>query len=286
MAIPTDYIFTSGTCRKDGIYNLIINTLKAAGWTDVSSLASSDFVVLKSTGVNADKNLVINLRAVNASATNNVTSTQYCQMSYRLVDSYTPGAAGVAGTFGRSSLAWTDLYIVPGAASCTMAVDAIINYKVYCDAGKLILSLEYPGATGYSPMVIYIGQVDSSYVSESNSSGMVVAVSATAAVAASVQIDNSADGAGAVSAPYALATQSLLPSTNPNAANKYAYSDIYFGNATEGIRGKLDGLLCIKNSNVLTGDNVIDGTKTYYVLVCQTQGNTSFPSQALLVRIV
>lgn len=286
MPTPTDYVFQSATVAKNSLYQFIIDKMTAAGWTNVSSNPATDFVVMRSTGVNNDKNLIFQMRPGNAASNiNPVTTTAYSQFSYRLPDSYIPGASGVAGTFGRSALVWTDMYIIPAATGTQLPMDTVYTIKWYADAGKFIMSIEYPTATGYGPMLIYIGQPDSSYVSESNSNGMIVAVTANTATATSVMIDNTSDGAGSVAAPYALATQSLFPAQNPNNANRYVFSDVYYGSATEGIRGKLDGIGCMLNTNVLTGDNIIVDTQTWYVLVCKTQGNTSFPSQALLVRI-
>lgn len=287
MPTPTDYIFQSASMAKSAIYQFIIDKMKAAGWQDISSNPATDYTVLQSIGVNGDKNLIFNMRPIPAAGTaaNNVTTSAFNQWSCRLVDSYTPGAVGTAGTFGRSALAWTDVYLIPAAANTQLAMDTVINVKWYADAGKFIMSLEYPTATGYGPMLLYIGQPDSSYVSESGSEGLLLGVTCTATTATSVQVDNTSDGSGSVTAPYALATQSLIPTQNPNNSQKYVFSDIYYGSATEGIRGKLDGIACMLNTNVLTGDNIIVGSQTWYVLVCKTQGNTSFPSAALLVRI-
>ena len=287
MAVPTDYIFTSGTCLKSEIYQLIIDKLVAAGWTNVSSLASSDFVVLSSTGNTGDKTLLLNLRDTNASAANSVVSTDYCVMSYRLEDTYTPGASGVAGTFGRSSLAWTNLYLVPvSALTTTLGADTTVTYHVYADASKIILALEFPSATGYGPVLVYMGEPDSIFTSDSASRGVLVAASCQATTAGSAMICNTSDTVAAVTAPYAIALSSLLPSGDPNVANKRMVSSIYYGSASESFRGKLDGLKCMYNVKVNTGDTVTIGTETYYALVCASSGNNSFPSLALLVRTV
>jgi len=285
MAVPTDYIFTSGTCLKSEVYQLIIDKLVAAGWTNVSSLASSDFVVLTSTGNTGDKALVLNVRDTNAAAANSVVSTDYNVMSYRLQDTYTAGTSGVAGTFGRSSLTWTALYLAPVAAlTTTLAAATPITYHVYADASKIILLLEYPSATGYSPTLIYMGQPDTVYVTESKNRGCLVGVTNNGTTAASVMICNTSDDQASVTAPYAIATSALLPSKNPNGAGKYPISEIYYGSTTESIRGKLDGVLCAYNSNLLTGDTVTIGTYTYYVAICASLNVLSFPSLALLVR--
>lgn len=285
MTIPTDYVFQSGTVLKNGIYDLIISKLVAAGWVDVSSKPATDYVVLTSAGNTGDKALVLNLRDVNIAGANSVKTTNFNTMSYRLQDTYIPGAAGVAGTFGRSALAWTALDIAPTVVTTgQLAADTTVNYKVYADTSKIILTLEYPIATGYSPLLLYIGQPDSVYVAESAAKGMVVASTVNMTTAANLMISNSPDGMGSTTAPYVMPTTALIPLRNPNAAGKYFESDILYQSTTEGIRGKLDGVLCLLNSNIATGDIVTIDTKTYYALVCHTQGNSSFPTPALLIR--
>jgi len=167
MAIPTDHIFTKGTCLKSELYQLIIDKLTAAGWKNVASLASSDYVVMQSTGNTEDKNLLLNLRDTSSTGANSIVTTDYCVMSYRLQNTYVAGDTGVAGTFGRSCLAWTNLYIAPvGAVTTTLGKDTQLIYHVYADASKLILELEYPTPTGLGPVVIYLGQPDSLFLTQ------------------------------------------------------------------------------------------------------------------------
>lgn len=286
MAIPTDYIFTPGTCLKSEIFDLIVNKLVAAGWESVASNAS-DFVVLTSTGNSEDKALVLNLRKGNAAGTagRDVDTTAYCQMSVRLQSSYVPGADGAAGTFGRPSLAWTDLFIAPVAANVTLPMDTSIDYHVYADASKIILALEYPSTLSYEPVLIYLGLPDV-FVVDSDSRGTVLATSCNATTAGSLQVCNTSDGVGQVSTPYALKTYASLPDGDPNMAGKRNPSVIKYGSAAESYRGVLDGLLCVYLNKINTGDIVTIEAKKYRALVCHTVGNTSFPSRALLIRTV
>jgi hypothetical protein len=285
MAIPTDYIFTSGSCLKSELYDLIIAKLVAAGWENVSSNAS-DYDVLTSAGNAGDKALVLNLRPIPAAGTaaNNIKTSNFCQMSVRLQTSYTPGTEGAAGVFGRPALAWIDVYVAPVAANGQLPLDTTLSYHVYADASKIIISIAYPSATGLLPVVIYLGEPDSQFAGESGASSIVLAVTNSATTAASLQICNTSDGMGNVAAPYALATYALLPSGDPNMGNKRMISNIYYGSASESFRGMLDGIKCMLNVTVNTGDTVTIGAETYQVLVSHTQGNTSFPSKALLVR--
>ncbi len=287
MAIPTNYIFTSGTCAKSAIYQLIIDKLTSAGWSNVASLASSDFVVMKSKGNTGDKNLILNLRDTSSTAANSIVTTDYCCMSYRLQDTYVPGAAGVAGTFGRPALAWTNLYIVPVAVTTTLGKDTVVNYKVYADASKLILEIEYPSPTLIAPLLIYIGEPDTIYVSDSNSSGVLVATTSQSVAASQLLISNTSDTVASVTVPYNLTTYALLPPGDPNVCSRYMASPIYYGSVAEGFRGKLDGVKCCyySGTNFITGDTITIGTVNYYVVVAASVGATSFPSRALLIQI-
>lgn len=285
MPVPTDYIFTSaGTCMKNQVYQLIIDQLISAGWTNISSNSSTDYAVLQSAGNTGDKNLLLNLRPTNTSGVNSVVSTDYNAMSFRLQDTYTPGTSGASGTFGRPSLAWSNFYIAP--TTTLIAGNTPINYKCYVDASKIILGIEYPSSTGYGPLVFYLGRPDTVYVAESASRGVLVCASAGATGSGSAQICNTSDDSAAVTASYSINTAAFLPfSKNPNGAGKYYTSKICYGSATESLRGELDGLLCAYNSGLSTGDTIIINSCTYYVLVCASMSNTSFPSPALLLRI-
>jgi hypothetical protein len=286
MAIPTNYIFTSGTCLKSELYDLIISKLIAAGWTQVSSNPTTDFDVLTSTGNSGDKALVLNLRPIPAAGTaaNTVKTSIYCQMSIRLQTSYVPGTSGVAGTFGRPSLAWTDMYIVPVAASGTLPPDTTVNYKVYADASKIIMAIEFPSATSMSPLLFYLGAPDSAFVAEAGSSSTVFATTANATTAASLLKCNTSDGIGSVAAPYAMALTAFSILKNPNNEGIYFQSGVYYQTATEGIRGMLDGVLNMPNMAAQTGNTITMDGKTYYQLVCHIIGSSSFPYPVLLVR--
>jgi hypothetical protein len=288
MAVPTNYVFTSGSCAKSAIYQLICDQLTAAGWTDIASLASADFKVFKSAGNTGDKNLLLNIRDTSAAATNSIVTTDFCVMSYRLQDTYVPGATGVAGVFGRPTLAWSNLYIAPvGAIGTTLGKDTVVNYKIYADASKLILEIEYPNPSGLGPMILYIGEPDSLFVSDSASRGVLVATSAqNPAGAALLSICNTSDTVASVTGPYNLNLSALLPAGDPNAANKFSVSSIYYGSAAEGFRGKLDGIKCAfySGTNLSTGDTITIGTEVYYVVITMVQVSSAFPSRALLIR--
>lgn len=286
MPIPTDYIFTPGTCAKKDFYGVIVGALVAAGWTNVASLASTDYEVYTSNGNTGDKALVLNLRKGSlATPANDISTTNFCQMSYRMVTSYTPGAAGVAGTFVRPD-SWRDMFIYPIALAGVLANDTVYNYKIYVDKSKVIFSLEFPPALNMLPMVTYLGAPDTQYCLEPGNRGILFASTANnTAAAANVLIADAPGGLGTLTTPEALPMICTLAPKNPNNAGKYTVSDIYYGSTTEGVRGKLDGVVAMPVANVLTGDNITIGSYTYYVLNCATLGVNGFPSLALAVRI-
>lgn len=285
MTLPTDYIFKSGSCAKNALFDLIVNSLKDQGWTDISSNPTTDYIVLSSNGNSGDKNLILNLRDTNATGANSVKTTAYNQMSFRLQDTYTPNpTAGQSGTFGRTSLAWTELFLAPVAAAGTLAGDTVVNYKIYTDASKIIMSIEYPPATGYSPVLFYLGLPDSTYLRQSGAKGMLYASTVNMGTASNLLICNSPDTIGVVTAPYVMPTLATTVLKNPNNDGVYTESPVYYQSITEGLRGKLDGVFCMTNSNILTGDTLTINSNTYYALVCHVQGNSSFPTQALLIR--
>jgi hypothetical protein len=286
MTIPTDYVFTSGTCLKNEVYDVIINKLLAAGWENVSSNPTTDFDVLTSPGNAGDKALVLNLRPLPAAGTvaNNIKTSNFCQASFRLQTSYTPGTTGVAGTFGRPTQTWTDLYICPVAASGQLPADTTVKYKVYADASKIIMAIEFPSATSLNPILFYLGAPDSVFVAESGSSSTVFASTSMATTAGNLLICNTSDGIGSVAAPYAMVVTGFSILKNPNNEGIYFQSGMYYQSATEGIRGMLDGILCLPNMAVQTGNTITMDGKTYYQLVCQVQGNNSFPYPVMLVR--
>ncbi|WP_371366320.1 hypothetical protein SRRS_07310 [Sporomusa rhizae] len=286
MAIPTNYIFQSGTCLKSELYDTIINKLIAAGWTNVSSKPDTDFDVLTSPGNTGNKALVLNIRPIPAAGTaaNNIKTSAYCQMSIRLQTSYTPGSAGVAGVFGRPSLAWTDVYIAPVSAGASLAADTSVKYKWYADASKIIFTIEYPPATNMNPVMFYLGAPDSTFVSESGSSGTIFASSINMTAASTLYICNTSDGIGSLNAPYTMTSSAFNILKNPNNEGLFFQSAMYYQSPTEGIRGMLDGILCLPNQATQTGNTITIDGKTYYQLVCHVVGNSSFPYPVILVR--
>ena len=281
-----EYIFSKGTCKKKEIYSLIIDKLKEKGWKDISSKPETDYVVLHSKGVTGDRDLILNLRETDVSGNNSVTTTDGSSMSYRLQTAYTPGGSSESGTFAKPARAWRPLCIYGSGQALNK--ETTLDYYVYADAGKIILSLEYPKSSSiYGPVVFYFGEPDTRFLTESQSRGILYASSADQS---GVIITDCPDDMGSKDEAYALYTYSLLPVIDPNLAKKYMVSPIYYGSNEEGYRGKLDGVKTVRYissspANLLHGDTLVTEHAKYHCVIPQDARTGTFPGGAVLLRI-
>jgi hypothetical protein len=304
MAIPTDYIFTPGTCLKKDFYGVLCAALIGAGWTNVTSNSTTDGDVFVSTGNTGDKSLIINLNKNQASPSTDVTTTIFSTMTCRFPISYTPGAAGVAGTFVRPGTL-IHLSLAPIHHSRGMSLDTLCYYKLYVDKNKVMFSIEYPPAasdtTGVNwvgaPIFNFVGLPDTLYTSEPGNRGMVMC-STFANTSAGTQggavnallVANNPSNIGNSADVYAMPLVYTNIPTNPNNSGVYALTELEYGSTVEGVRGKLDGVYMLPSANVRTGMqfNVEsgEGTHTYYVINANGAGySAGIPSKVVAIRI-
>ena len=283
-----DYIFTEGKIAKKNFFNKLIEIMTAAGWTNVSSNPTTDFVVMHSKGESGDKDLFIQLRPSNVTNVNPTDSTDYNVMSYRLIEGYTPGATGTAGTFARTTTeAWTALHIVPTTAAITVNMEIELTYFYHANKNRLIMAIETPPSTTYAPQLIYLGLPDVTYTTETGSKGVLCAVSSYPKANATVHISNAADGLPSDTTSSTRTLYATLSPKNPNSAGLYTISEILYGNSTEGIRGKLSGIYQMPNGNINNGDIITIGAKEYRVVVTHSvTSNNSFSSVTFVIQIV
>lgn len=280
-----DYIFTSGTAAKSGMYQKILDLFLAAGWTNISSNPATDYDVLRSTGEAGDKQLIIQLRPLNLSGANSTITTDYSQCSYRLVESYTPGASGVAGTFGKAAEGWNSITLIPVANTTTHSKDTLLTYWVHVNKNRMIISIESPSSVAKAPVVHYIGIPDVTNASEPGSRGLLVGNSSLAKTAANLHITNAV---GELPSDAASSTRTIycqLAPKNPNSAGLYTFSEALYGSTAEGIRGKISGMFFLPNGGINQGDTITIGTKKYRVVVAESSGNNSFPSLTFAFQI-
>ncbi|MMZ42210.1 hypothetical protein D1872_37300 [compost metagenome] len=278
-----DFIFTSGTCAKSDLYSTIINAFVSAGWTNVSSNPTVDFDVLQSPSEAGGRLLTIQLRATNATNVNSIVTTDNNAMAYRLVESYTPGTAGAAGTFGRPvSEAWNLIYVVPTATAVSM--NTMLTYFISVNKNRMIIVIETPPATTLAPVIHYIGLPDTLYTAEAGSRGVLVATTFGARSATTVHVSNAPSELASEAVSSVRTVYCLLAPRNPNAAGLYSLSDMKYGSTAESYRGKLSGLYALPSGNVNNGDVITQGAKKYRVTVA-APGTTSFPTTVFAIQI-
>ncbi|MDM5298055.1 hypothetical protein QUF51_07780 [Bacillus pumilus] len=277
------YIFTTGTCLKSELYSVIKNSLINAGWQNKSSNATSDYDVFYSTGELGDKKLVFQMRATDVTDKNSIITTDYCVASIRMIESYTPGSNGGAGTAGRPSEPWRYFMISP--SSGLLSKDTTMTYRINVNKNRLIIVTESPSATGLGCVLNYIGLTDEIYADEPDSRGLIYATTARADSASNVLISNSpVNIAPSTSATIRPIIVNLSPK-NPNTQGLYMLSEFYYGNTSEGTRGKITGIYGLPNDNVLHGSIIEDGSKQYFVVVPGMFAGSSFGSAALAIEV-
>lgn len=277
-----DVIFTKGTCLKNQVYQTMIDAFIAAGWKNISSNNATDFDVLQSVGESGDKNLIIQIRPTNASNANSIVTTDLNVASYRLIESYTPGTAGAAGVVGRTAEAWATLYVVPITTAVAGATP--ITYHINVNKNRMIIVIDTPPSVNLGPVTHYIGHPDTVFVSTPGSRGLLVASSAYAK-ATGVHVTNTPGEVAPETVSSGRAIYCQLSPRNPNAAGLFAFSEMKYGNATEGYLGKLDGLYPMPAGGASNGDTVSVGDKKFRVVVNQTVSTNSFPTSVFVIQI-
>lgn len=277
-----DVIFSRGTCKKKEILVTMVNLMKAAGWTDVSSNPATDFIVMNSKGESGDKDLFIQFRNGNVSNTNPIDTTDYNVASFRLISEYVPGSTGTAGTFERPSEAWRSFYVAP--TTSTISNEVTMTYYYHVNKNRIIFVIETPESLSFAPATHYFG-LPISFASEPKSRGLIAASSTYAVTASNVFVTNAAGELPSDTASSARVVYSAMPPKSPNSAGKHTPVEMYYGNTTEGIRGKLDGIFVIPAGGVNNGDTLTVGSKLFRAVVNGTASSNSFPSTTLFIQI-
>lgn len=279
-----DVIFQKRTCLKSELFDTIVSILKGAGWENVASNPATEYAVMKSTGESGDKNLVFQLRPISNSNVNDTTTTDFNVMSIRLIAGYTPGVLGVDGVPARTISAepWRTFYIAPTTTAINRENELALWFSVNKD--RLILIIETPSSLAFAPITHYIGLPDV-FSSEPDSRGLIWASSAYNVSGSMVLVT---DAVGELPSNTASSTRSsyvTLPPSSPNSAGSHTPVIMFYGNATEGWRGRLDGLHFLPVNAVANGDTLTVGTKTFRGVVNGVAGANSFVTSTLLFQI-
>ncbi|AEO93630.1 virion structural protein [Bacillus phage G] len=277
-----DAIFSKGTCKKKEILTTMITLMKAAGWNDISSNPATDFFIMHSKGESGDKDLFIQFRHGSTSNTNPIDTTDYNAASFRLISEYTPGAQGVAGTFERPSESWRNFYVAP--TTTLINSEVMMTYYYHVNKNRIIFIIETPESLSFAPATHYFG-LPTSFVSEPKSRGLIAASSTYAVTANNVYVTNAAGELPSDTASSGRTVYSAMPPKSPNSSGKHTPVEIYYGNTTEGIRGKIDGLYVVPAGGINNGDTLTVGTKQFRAVVNGVASSNSFPSTTLIFQI-
>ena len=186
----------------------------------------------------------------------------------------------------KTSEAWKVVSLVPASTATILNRETVvINYKYHVNANRLILMLEYPSELNLGRALYYIGIPDEIYSSEGGSNGLLFAASCAAQGSTSVAITDYPSEYTPSSVSVTETVQSSLAPKNPNAAGKYILSEMYYGSAYSGMRGKLTGIFTLPVQNILSGDIIQEGTKQFQVLIAHSYLSTSFSTSAFAIQI-
>lgn len=280
-----DVIFTEKKVFKKDIFPTIIQIMTSAGWSNVSSNEATDFWVMKSSGERGDQELCIQLRPTSASAANDITTTDYNVMSYRLCGGYTPSQiANTAGVFERTVAqeAFKALYTAPTTNVINKENECTLFYHANKD--RLILIIEMQPSLGYQPITHFIG-LPVSFVTETKSRGLIVGSSSYANTAGQFHISNSAEPLPIETAAQTRPFQCTLAPKSPNSAGIQTPVECYYGNTTEGMRGKIDGLYFLPANAMSNGDTSTAGTSVFRCVNNGVASSNAFPSATMVFQI-
>lgn len=280
-----DYILQEAKCTKAELFTKFIDLLKGAGWTDVSSNATSDFIVLNSKGESNDKNLFIQIRNTNVSNAYPTDTSLYGIWSYRLINGYTPNAnVGTAGVFERTAETWRPLYIAQATAG-TLPLDLELTYRYHVNKNRIIFLVETPEAMNLAPCLFYIGLPMNTFTSEPKSRGVVVMSNYYSGFSNSVHVSDAVAEMPSLTASATRTNYIALPPKSPNSASIHTPVELFYGDTSEGYRGKLDGIYFLPNSSINNGELLNLGSKRFRASVLASGSSSSYPTQTVIYQI-
>lgn len=298
MANP---IFQKKASTKATLYNDVKDILTAAGWTNISSNPGTQDVFF-SRGESGDKEVHLLLIPTDKNGYNCMTNVNAQSFRASLVEKYTPGTAGAAGTYsgstGTNPTAVANTYDIAFLPSTGMSNDTPVNILYTVNKNRLIVIFEQdPVNTQYAKHFLhYFGLPNETYVPESTrgaiyASNVVTKANNGGSTAAFISLvgypSNLADTTGLVSHT----PKSIVSFLGPNAGGKMFLTDVYYDHTSVGLRGRLDGIFFVNSTNVGDKDKIIVGTEEYTVYLLSTATSigsvycvNSFPTSAVAVR--
>lgn len=272
-----EVIFNKTIVQKQNLYDFIKQKMIDAGWENLSSKPDMDFDVMFSTGEDGKKGICFNMKDLDSGKVSFSKGVGQ-EWQIRMSGKYTPGTSGKAGVFQRPNEVWKRVLI------CQTFVPASTDLTVYYHVNKnrMMFAVDLPKPYGMVPTFLCIGMPDEVYIDEQDHSGTLMV--------SNNMLDNSTiTNSVAYISDYAYVRKpsgyainiygnSFVPFRN--AANKRIMSEIIYGSATEGTRGKISDVYVVPPDNVINGDTIIDDYGKRYVVLSTTNAsggwNTSF----------
>ncbi len=259
----SDFIFTQETIQKKNLYAKIKEILINSGWQNISSRPSTDFDVFYSPGEDGKKELYFQMKEFDT-ANQNLSTTNYRNLMFRLIKSYTPSSnTGQAGVFERNP-SWANVYI---STNNNVSPEAELWIRYHCNLNRLIMIIQFPPSISYlsEDTFFMIGCSDRVLGRVYPNKECMIASSYNTfnSYNYSVQITSQPDGTD--NAPYLLATfhnASTAGQKTLTNDNKILFSEIAYGSANEGIRGFIDGIYSLRDSSsvptLMRNDEFVD----------------------------
>lgn len=291
MAIVGDVIFKKGTCQRKQLFDLLISLMQSNGWTLESS--TSQYWYLSSKGVNKDTYIGIRLSPFDYNGTSSsydCRTTIYSNANYRYY--YKENNTNVLIGRVYNPLPFVGGRSVSSASSADSATSTdlttTVEYYYYIDADRVIFITYLPN---YSTKggCFFLGKPFECYTQETllpYHTGIIEATNSQWQGNSSpivMNIANPINGVGtAPSFEYVSFIQSPKPTDTQNAIQ---LSEIYFGHANYGLRGKLGGIYLLPtsiNSFLVYGDTIEvtvgEEVHTYAYIPIAGDGSSNYSS--------
>lgn len=272
-----DCIFTKETIKKLAVYTRIKSLLLAAGWTNISSKPATDFDVFYSKGETGDKGLIFQMKE-NTTTTDYFSSSTSIALYFRLPYSYTPGAAGVSGRFGRPGDAWQYFYAFSGL----LGPDADIDFYYHVNKNRIIFVCMPKYGTGVGGGICFVGMSNETFVNEVKSDGVLLA-SSYGGWGADVFITSRPKEKSTTAYNLGIIKLAMPKEICPDGTRMM--TRVGYGDTDESFRGLLDGVYTFQNDSqgmqydyLSHGDVLVgpDGTSKYLVLSFRSGNNNTW----------
>ena len=296
----SDFIFKREVIRKGSFYARIKEILIEAGWQNISSRPATDFDVFYSEGEDGNRGLYFNMKEYGNNATSAFSNSTTGTIYFRLIKGYTPSqTVGSAGTFDR-----TDSWKGANVFNTTYQVEQQMIFHYHCNKNRLIVFSEVPAShpsTNYSSY-FSIGVPDRTFGTKSPKHDLILSTSYYDSSLSGVYVTDQVDAPR--NASYSMTTLdtiSQLPSSDGRSISingTLFFSEIAYGNNSEGIRGILDGVYALKETNNASvnnyfwlatfkqGDEFIDEDgKRYRILTGYNGSYNSLPTRYFAFRV-